>query len=80
MPRITSKGKVTVPKELRDQFDIKENDIGMFQVEDGRIIFTVKRGTILNAHRKKTGKPADFKKIRELMEKEVAFNVLKETE
>lgn len=52
----------------------------MFQVEDGRIIFTVKRGTILNAHRKKTGKPADFKKIRELMEKEVTFNVLKETE
>jgi AbrB family looped-hinge helix DNA binding protein len=80
MSRITQKGQVTIPKEIRDQFNIKPNDIGLFKVKDGAIIFNVKRGTILDAHRKETNRGLDLKKARELMEKEVAANILKEME
>jgi hypothetical protein len=40
----------------------------------------VKKGTILDAHRKKTEKEIDFHKVRDLMEKEIALTVLKEME
>lgn len=80
MSRITSKGQVTIPKKIRDDYDIKENDIGIFTIEEGRILFTVKRGTLLDAHRKKSHKTKDFKQIRKIMEKDIALNVLKEIE
>ena len=56
MPRITTKGQITIPKNIRDQFNIKTHDIGEFTVKDGSIIFTVKKGTILDAITKKTNK------------------------
>ena len=36
------------------------------------------RGTILDAHRKKTDKKIDFAKARELMEREIASDTVKE--
>jgi AbrB family looped-hinge helix DNA binding protein len=80
MPRITQKGQVTIPKEIRDRLNIKTNDIGEFIVKEDTIIFTVKKGTILDAHRKKTEKEIDFKEVRDLMEKEIALNIIKEME
>jgi len=77
MPRITSKGQVTIPKKIRDQFEIKPHDIGEFIVKEGSIIFTVKKGTILDAITKKTNKKIDFKKVRELMEKDIAKDVVR---
>ncbi len=78
MPRITSKGQVTIPKKIRDEFNIKPSNIGEFIVRDGEIIFKVKKGTILDAHAKKTNKKIDFKKVREVMEKDIANDVIKE--
>ena len=84
MSRITQKGQVTIPKEIRDLFGIKPNDIGEFTVKEGSIMFLVKKGnildsrrkgTILDAHRIKTDKIIDFAKLRELMEKEIAVNI-----
>ena len=84
LSRITRKGQVTIPKEIRDLFGIKPNDIGEFTVKEGSIMFLVKKGnildsrrkgTILNAHRIKTDKIIDFAKLRELMEKEIAVNI-----
>ena len=59
-------------------FIIKPNDIGEFIVKDGSIMFLVKKGTILDAHRIKTDKKIDFAKLRELMEKDIATNIVKE--
>ena len=80
MPRITKKGQVTIPKEVRDKLNIKPNDIGEFIVKEDSVLFTVRKGTILEAIRKRTVKSIDFKKTRDLMEKEIAFNTVKETE
>lgn len=80
MSRITQKGQVTIPKEIRDRLNIKPNDIGEFIIKENSVIFTVRRGTILDAHRKKSGKEIDFNKVRNLMEKDIALNNIKETE
>ncbi len=72
MSRITKKGQVTIPKEIRDKFDIKANDIGEFMVKENTIIFTVKKGTILDAHKIKTDRKIDFEKIRESMKENIA--------
>ena len=78
MSRITQKGQVTIPKEIRDLFGIKPNDIGEFTVKEGSIMFLVKKGTILDSHRIKTDKIIDFDKQRELMEKDIAATIVKE--
>ena len=78
MSRITQKGQVTIPKEIRDLFGIKPNDIGEFTVKEGSIMFLVKKSTILDAHRIKTDKIIDFAKQRELMEKDIAATIVKE--
>lgn len=80
MSRVTQKGQVTIPKEIRDKLNIKPNDIGEFIIKENSVIFTVRKGTILDAHRKKSGKIIDFNKVRESMEKEIALNIIKETE
>ncbi len=80
MPRITKKGQVTIPKKIRDMLKIKANDIGEFIVKEGNVLFIVRKGTILDAHRKKTEKEIDFHKIRDLMEKEIAGKAVKEVE
>ncbi|HEY4695692.1 MAG TPA: AbrB/MazE/SpoVT family DNA-binding domain-containing protein [Candidatus Hydromicrobium sp.] len=77
MPRITSKGQVTIPREIRDKFNIKPHDIGEFAVKEGKIVFTVKKGTILDAITKKSGKKIDFKKVREQMEKDIAEEIVR---
>ena len=79
MPRITQKGQVTIPKEIRDLFDIKPNDIGEFTVKEGSIMFLVKKGTILDAHRIRTDKKIDFAKLRDLMEKDIALNIVRDS-
>ncbi len=78
LSRITKKGQVTIPKEIRDLFGIKPNDLGEFTVKDGSIMFLVKKGTILDSHRIKTDKKIDHAKQREIMEKDIALNILKE--
>jgi AbrB family looped-hinge helix DNA binding protein len=77
MPRITSKGQITIPKEIRDKFDIKSRDIGEFKVKEGNIVFTVRKGTILDAITKKSDKKIDFKIVREQMEKNIAEEVVR---
>lgn len=77
MPKITSKGQITIPKEIRDRFDIKPHDVGEFTVREGEIVFTVKKGTILDAITKKSDKKIDFKKVREQMEKDIAGEAIR---
>ena len=78
MSRITQRGQVTIPKDIRDRLGIRPNDIGEFTIKENRVIFTVKKGTMLDAHKKKTGKRFDIHKVREIMEKEKALDIVKE--
>ena len=78
MSRITKKGQVTIPKNIRDLLNIRPNDIGDFAVKEGSVVFTVKRGTILDAHRKRTDKDTDFSRVREYMKEDIAKKVAEE--
>lgn len=40
LARITSKGQITIPKEIRDRLNLKEGDKVIFIEEGDRIIFT----------------------------------------
>ena len=78
MSRITQKGQVTIPKEIREKLGVSPNDIGEFTIKEGSVIFTVKKGTILDAHKKKTSRRSDIYKIREQMEKDSAQSIVRE--
>jgi AbrB family looped-hinge helix DNA binding protein len=77
MSRITTKGQVTIPKGIRDKFNIKPYDIGKFAVKEGKIIFTIEKGTILDAITKKSNKKINYKKVRGQMEKDIAKDILR---
>jgi len=49
MPRITSKGQVTIPKKIRRQFKLKPGDVVEFKVENGRVYLEFHRENILSA-------------------------------
>ncbi|MCX7831608.1 MAG: AbrB/MazE/SpoVT family DNA-binding domain-containing protein [Actinobacteria bacterium] len=49
MPRITSKGQVTIPKKIRKLFDLKTGDTVDFEIEDGKVYLVFKKENILNA-------------------------------
>ena len=36
--RVNDFGKVSIPKEIREYFEIKENDRVRFSVQDGKIV------------------------------------------
>jgi len=78
MSRITQKGQVTIPKEIREKLGVSPNDIGEFTIKEGSVVFTVKKGTVLDAHKKKTSKRSDIHKIREQMEKDSAQSIVRE--
>jgi antitoxin PrlF len=37
---MTSKGQLTVPKEMRERFGIRDHDRVMFSLENGKIVLT----------------------------------------
>jgi AbrB family looped-hinge helix DNA binding protein len=49
MPRITIKGQVTIPKEIRDKFGVKAGDLVEFVIEENRVYLIFRKGTILDA-------------------------------
>jgi len=53
MPRITTKGQVTIPKESRDKFGVKPGNNVEFVVEDDRVYLVFRKGNILDAITKK---------------------------
>lgn len=42
--RVTSKGQVTIPRDLRELIGIEPNSEVVFTVEDGRLMLTPKNG------------------------------------
>ena len=43
MPRITKKGQVTIPKEIREALGLKRGDSVEFVLQEGRCILVKKR-------------------------------------
>lgn len=75
---ITSKGQVTIPKEIRDKFHLKAHDKLFFKPQGNRIFIKPVTGTILDlkgAFPVKT--KINFDSLREKMKKETAKNIIK---
>lgn len=53
MPRMTTKGQVTIPKEIRERFGVKPGDIVEFILKEDTVQLQFKKGTILDAIIKK---------------------------
>ncbi|MCK4776835.1 MAG: AbrB/MazE/SpoVT family DNA-binding domain-containing protein [Actinomycetia bacterium] len=51
MPRITSKGQVTIPNNIRKKFGVKTGDRAEFSIEKGKVVVSFHKGTILDAIR-----------------------------
>lgn len=75
---MTSKGQVTIPKRIREKFGLKPHDRILFKTEASRVVLDFEKGTILNAKRKKTSKPINFRAQREEFKKSIAKQTVKE--
>ena len=76
---ITSKGQVTIPKEIRDKFHLKAHDRLLFKPEADRIIIKPMTGTILDIKGAFPIKAKiSFEKLRAKMEKEIARKTIRE--
>jgi len=75
--RLTSKGQVTIPVEVRRALGLKPRDRVAFSLEDG--VATVRKAESvvdrLAGSIKWTGGPIDFKKLRREFEDSMAANV-----
>ena len=73
---ITSKGQVTIPKEIRDRFGLKKADRVKFEVEGERVILHFVTGNILDADRVPVEEPLDVRKLREEFQEDMARRVI----
>ena len=76
---LTSKGQITIPKEIRKAFKLEDGDRIDFVSEKGWVIMVPLKGNILDLygsipHR---GKPLDFKKLKERIKREMVKKIKK---
>ena len=71
---LTSKGQITLPKEIRDEYGLKEGDKVSFVPEKGWVIMVPLKGTILDLYGaiKHKGGPINFDQLRRTMVKDLA--------
>jgi AbrB family looped-hinge helix DNA binding protein len=72
---MTSKGQMTIPKEVREALNLKPSEKVIVVVEDGQAIIKPIRGNILDiggSVKPVGGRPSDFGKIREEVKKKIA--------
>ena len=78
--KMTSKGQITIPKELRDRFNVNEGDQFKFLIEEDNVkIEPIKRKLLSNAIGRVTAsKPIDLDEIREIAQKQAAEEIFSE--
>lgn len=54
--RVTSKGQVTIPRDLRDLTGIKPNSEVVFSIESGKLVLTPKNGEQEVADKQRLGR------------------------
>jgi len=76
--RMTQKGQVTIPVEVRKQMGLKPSDRVEFEIVDGYAIVRPVRSSILDAYGavEPRNRPEDFRAIREAFERGVADEVV----
>lgn len=76
---ITSKGQMTIPKEVRKRLNLKPSEKVIIVVEGDQAVIKPLRGNILDIGGSieipKKEKPIDFRKVREQVRKRVAKHV-----
>ena len=73
--KMTSKGQITIPKELRDRFNVYEGDQFKIFVQDEKIMLEpIKRKKLSDVlkNRIKVSEPIDLEKMREVAGQELA--------
>lgn len=73
--KMTSKGQITIPKELRDRFNVYEGDQFKIFVQDEKIMLEpLKRKKLSDVlkNRIKVNEPIDIEKMREVAQQELA--------
>lgn len=75
---LTSKGQITIPREIRKAFGLKPKDKILFIPDEDEIIMRPLKGNILDLRGivKHRGGPIDFKRLRREFEKDVARRVV----
>jgi AbrB family looped-hinge helix DNA binding protein len=65
--KINRKGRITIPKEIREFLDLKEKDQIVFLKRDGSVVIRPLRGTILDIRGavKPKKRPEDFDIVRD---------------
>ena len=78
--KMTSKGQITIPKELRDKFNVNEGDQFKFLIEEDNVrIEPIKRKLLSNAIGRVTAsKPIDLDEIREIAQKRATEEIFSE--
>lgn len=78
--KMTSKGQITIPKELRDKFNVSEGDQFRFLISDDNVkIEPVKRKLLSNAiGRISASEPIDLEKIRKTVQEQAAKEIYSE--
>lgn len=77
-PKITQKGQVTIPKNIREYLSLKTNNRVEFQIKQGNVIIRPATELELNfGIVKPKNRPENFKKLRERFEKDVSKEAIK---
>lgn len=80
---MTSKGQITIPKEVRDMLRLKPTDKVVITIEKDHAVLKPVHGNILDLGGSikipAKEKPIDFKKVRTKVQKTVAQRVAEET-
>jgi AbrB family looped-hinge helix DNA binding protein len=73
---LTSKGQMTIPREIRDSLKLRPSDKIVIVLEKGQAILKPLRGNIMDlagsVEIPKSEKPIDFQKVREKVKKKIA--------
>lgn len=77
---LTSKGQVTIPKEIREALGLKEHDKVSFIQRGGNVLIKPIKGDILDLRGsvKPKRRPENFEEIRKITRKIIARKIAKE--
>jgi antitoxin PrlF len=77
--KMTSKGQITIPNDLREKFDLHEGDQLKFLIKDDEVkIKTMKKKQLSQAIGKITGEQIDIEIMRKIVQEEASQHIFSE--
>ncbi len=76
MVKITAKGQITVPKEIREALGVGHGDHFLFRIEEGKAVMYPVKGSLLDLRGslKPKNVPEDLEKVREQVKRKAPRN------